>query len=101
MRQSCPVVVAKGIDHLAVRIKGIAREHEILIIENPPLARELYRLVDVDRMIPGEMFEAVVELFQQVAKLEAERGRVPDFMKRAEDKKQKVIKRYDDIKLKN
>ncbi|MDY5184453.1 flagellar biosynthesis protein FlhB [Helicobacter trogontum] len=95
--ESAPVVVAKGIDHLAVRIKGIAREHEILIIENPPLARELYRLVDVDRMIPGEMFEAVVELFQQVAKLEAERGRVPDFMKRAEDKKQKVIKRQSDI----
>lgn len=91
--ESAPVVVAKGIDHLAVRIKGIAREHEILIIENPPLARELYRLVDVDRMIPGEMFEAVVELFQQVAKLEAERGRIPDFMKKAEDKKRQAIKR--------
>ncbi len=86
--ESAPVVVAKGIDHLAIRIKGVAREHEILIIENPPLARELYRLVDVDRMIPAEMFEAVVELFQQVAKLEAERGRTPEFMKKVQERRQ-------------
>ncbi|RDU65290.1 flagellar biosynthesis protein FlhB [Helicobacter didelphidarum] len=85
-KESAPIVVAKGIDHLAVRIKGIAREHEILIIENPPLARELYRLVDVDRMIPVEMFEAVVELFKQVAVLEEQRGRMPGFMQKVEEK---------------
>ncbi len=87
-KEAAPVVVAKGIDHLAIRIKGVAREHEILIIENPPLARELYRLVDVDRMIPTEMFEAVVELFQQVARLEAERGRTPEFMKPIRERQQ-------------
>lgn len=80
-KDKAPVVVAKGIDNLAIRIKGIARENEIFIIENPPLARELYRLVDVDRMIPVEMFEAVVILFHEVARLEKERGRMPNFMK--------------------
>ncbi|RDU59690.1 EscU/YscU/HrcU family type III secretion system export apparatus switch protein, partial [Helicobacter sp. MIT 14-3879] len=85
-KEAAPVVVAKGIDHLAIRIKGIARENEILIVENPPLARELYRLVDVDRMIPPELFNAVVELFQYVAILERKRGREPEFMRKAQQK---------------
>ncbi|STQ86337.1 flagellar biosynthesis protein FlhB [Helicobacter muridarum] len=85
-KESAPVVVAKGIDHLAIRIKSIAREHEILIVENPPLARELYRIVDVDKMIPQELFSAVVELFQYVAILERKRGREPEFMRKAQQK---------------
>lgn len=87
-KEIAPVVVAKGIDHLAIRIKGIARDHDILIVENPPLARELYRLVDVDRMIPSEMFGAVVELFQHVARLEEQRGRIPKFLKTQEEGRQ-------------
>lgn len=86
-KESAPVVVAKGMDHLAIRIKGIAREHEIPVIENPPLARELYRLVDVDRMIPSEMFQAVLELFRQVVEIEARRGRTPEFIKKMEQNK--------------
>lgn len=53
-----PVVVAKGMDHLAIRIKGIAREHDIEIIENKTLARELYRDVKLNATIPEELFEA-------------------------------------------
>ncbi|RDU71334.1 flagellar biosynthesis protein FlhB [Helicobacter aurati] len=85
-KESAPVVVAKGIDHLAIRIKGIARENDILVVENPPLARELYRLVDVDRMIPQELFSAVVELFQYVAILERKRGKEPEFMRKAQQR---------------
>lgn len=80
-KEDAPVVVAKGIDHLAIRIKGIARENEVLIIENPPLARELYRIVDIDRMIPFEMFEAVIVVFKEVERLEKERGRIPTWLK--------------------
>ncbi|PAF50787.1 flagellar biosynthesis protein FlhB [Helicobacter sp. 13S00401-1] len=85
-KDPAPIVVAKGIDNLAIRIKGIAREHDIEIIENPPLARELYRVVDVSRTIPPTMFEAVVVLFHEVAKLEQAKGKVPNFMKNIKKK---------------
>ncbi|PAF47789.1 flagellar biosynthesis protein FlhB [Helicobacter sp. 12S02634-8] len=70
-----PVVIAKGIDHLAIRIKGIAREHDIEIIENPKLARELYKEVDLDEPIPRALFEAVAIIFAQVARLQQEKGK--------------------------
>lgn len=54
-----PIVVAKGIDLLAVKIKEIARNNNIPIREQPSLARELYRLTEVDDYIPEELFEAV------------------------------------------
>ncbi|WP_163555806.1 flagellar biosynthesis protein FlhB [Helicobacter suis] len=69
-KDPAPVVVAKGIDHLAIRIKGIAREHGVEIIENPQLARELYKEVDVDEVIPKVLFEAVAIVFAQVAHIE-------------------------------
>ena len=61
-----PVVIAKGVDHLAIRIKGIAREHQIEIIENPKLARTLYKQVDLEEPIPRALFQAVAEVFAQV-----------------------------------
>ncbi|MDO7252402.1 flagellar biosynthesis protein FlhB [Helicobacter cappadocius] len=70
-----PVVVAKGTDHLAIRIKGIAREHEIEIIENPKLARELYKEVDIDEPIPRTLFQAVAILFAEVAKIQQQKGK--------------------------
>lgn len=54
-----PIVVAKGTDLLAIRIKEIARQHNIPIREQPSLARELYKLTEVDDYIPEELFEAV------------------------------------------
>ncbi|MCE3038380.1 flagellar biosynthesis protein FlhB [Helicobacter anatolicus] len=61
-----PVVVAKGIDHLAIRIKGIAREHNIEIVENPKLARTLYKQVDLEEPIPHTLFEVVAAIFAQI-----------------------------------
>lgn len=61
-KHKAPVVVAKGTDLTALRIKSIAREHGIQIVENPPLARELYKLVDVDEMVPQELWQAVAEV---------------------------------------
>lgn len=57
-----PVVVAKGQDLIALRIKEIATEHEVMIYENPPLTRAMYKAVSVDQMIPPEFFEAVAEI---------------------------------------
>lgn len=70
-----PIVVAKGIDHLALRIKSIAREHEIQIIENPPLARELYARIEIDHPIEDDMFVAVATLLKEVIRLEQLQGK--------------------------
>ena len=57
-----PKVVAKGADLIALKIKEIAREHHVQIVENPPLARELYKNVEVDREIPEQFYQAVAEV---------------------------------------
>ena len=59
-----PVVVAKGQDILALRIREIAVEHDIPVIENVPLARALYKQVEVDQVIPQEFYQAVAELIR-------------------------------------
>ena len=59
---SCPVIVAKGKNWLALRIRDVAREHEIPIIENPPLARGLYQACDVGQAIPPDFYKAVAEV---------------------------------------
>ena len=64
-----PVVVAKGVDYMAQKIKEIAREDEIPIVENPPLARALYASVDIDEPIPTEHFKAVAEVIGYVMQL--------------------------------
>ena len=61
-----PVVVAKGEDHLALKIKEVAREHNIEIVENKPLARALYHSVDIDEEIPQELYQAVAEVLAYV-----------------------------------
>jgi flagellar biosynthetic protein FlhB len=61
-----PVVVAKGVDHLAFRIREIAREHGVMVVPDPPLARTLYASVDVDRQIPEDLFQAVAQLLAYV-----------------------------------
>ena len=68
-----PIVVAKGADNLALKIKGIAKEHDVIIIENKPLARTLYKVTEVDREIPFEMYKAVAELLGLVYRLERKR----------------------------
>ena len=64
-----PVVVAKGEDFLAKRIKDLARESNVEIVENKPLARMLYYNVDVDAEIPPELYQAVAEVLAYVYSL--------------------------------
>ena len=68
-----PVVVAKGVDHLAQRIREIATEHSVPLIENRPLARSLYDQVDIDEQIPAEFYRAVAEIIHYLNS----RGRLP------------------------
>ena len=67
-QDEAPRVIAKGIDHMAIRIKEIAREHDVMIVENPPLARDLYKSVEVGDYIPQRLFKAVAEVLAYVYK---------------------------------
>lgn len=64
-----PIVVAKGVDDLALRIREVAKEHNIVIMPNPPLARTLFDTVEVDEMVPPEQYKAVAEIISYVFKL--------------------------------
>lgn len=64
-----PVVVAMGADIIAQKIKEVAREAEVPIVENPPLARALYATAELDRPIPSEHYRAVAEIISYVFKL--------------------------------
>ena len=57
-----PICVAKGVDALAMRIREVAKEHDVPIVENVPLARALYAAVDIDEAIPREHFEAAAKI---------------------------------------
>ena len=61
-----PIVIAKGEDYLAQKIKAVAKEHRIEIVENKPLARMLYANVEVGSRIPPELFQAVAEVLAYV-----------------------------------
>jgi flagellar biosynthetic protein FlhB len=68
-KHRAPVVLAKGARLLAERIKEIAREHDIPIVENPPLAQALYYTVDVGQEIPIDLYRAVAEILAFVYRL--------------------------------
>ncbi|EGO63165.1 flagellar biosynthesis protein FlhB [Acetonema longum] len=66
---NAPLVVAKGQDFLAERIKDLARQHGVVIVENKPLARTLYATTEVGESIPTELYQAVAEVLAYVYKL--------------------------------
>jgi flagellar biosynthetic protein FlhB len=70
---NAPVVVAKGKDLIALKIREIAQEHAIPIIENPPVARALFDSVEIDQEIPSEYYKAVADIIRLVMKLKARR----------------------------
>ncbi|MCD7825322.1 MAG: flagellar biosynthesis protein FlhB [Clostridiaceae bacterium] len=65
-KYDAPIVVAKGADYLANRIKDIARENKIEIVENKPLARMLYHNVEIGEQIPPELYQMVAEVLAYV-----------------------------------
>lgn len=68
-KMDAPKLVAKGINEVALRIRELAREHDITIVENPPLARVLFDAVDIDDYIPQEHYKAVAEVISYVFRL--------------------------------
>jgi flagellar biosynthetic protein FlhB len=64
-----PVCVAKGMDAVALKIREIAAEHRIPLVENPPLARALHATVEIDQAIPPEHYKAVAEVIGYVTRL--------------------------------
>jgi flagellar biosynthetic protein FlhB len=64
-----PVCVAKGVDAVALKIREVAAEHAIPVVENPPLARALHATVEVDQPIPIEHYKAVAEVIGYVMRL--------------------------------
>lgn len=65
-KYDAPVVIAKGADYLAQKIKDVARENDIEIVENKPLARMLYHNVDIGNQIPPELYQMVAEVLAYV-----------------------------------
>ncbi len=61
-KYDAPIVIAKGEDYLAARIKEVARENDIEIVENKPLARMLYANVEIGEVVPPELYQAVAEV---------------------------------------
>ncbi|NME82757.1 fused FliR family export protein/FlhB family type III secretion system protein [Clostridium sp. SM-530-WT-3G] len=64
-----PKVVAKGADYLALKIKSLAKDKDVPIVENKPLARMMYDMVEVDQEIPHELYQGVAEILAVVMKL--------------------------------
>jgi flagellar biosynthesis protein FlhB len=69
-----PKCVAKGADAVALRIREMAKKHDVPIVENPPLARALFASVEIDETIPGEHFKAVAEVIGFVMRLKRGAG---------------------------
>ena len=66
---NAPVCVAKGADLIARKIREVAGDHNIPIVENPPLARALHATVEIDQEIPPEHYQAVAEVIGYVMRL--------------------------------
>jgi flagellar biosynthetic protein FlhB len=66
---NAPLCLAKGMDSVALRIRQIAEEHRIPVVENPPLARTLHKVVEIDEEIPPEHYKAVAEVIGYVMRL--------------------------------
>jgi flagellar biosynthesis protein FlhB len=71
---NAPVCLAKGIDALALKIREVAAQHNIPIVENPLLARTLHATVEVEQEIPAEHYRAVAEVIGYVMRLRQRRG---------------------------
>ena len=74
---AAPKLVGKGVDDIAMRIREVADENKIPIVENPPLARAIYAAVELDQEIPPKYYQAVAEVISYVFRLTGRLARQP------------------------
>lgn len=74
-KDSAPSVSAKGVDYMALQVRKIAEENDVPIVENPPLARNLYDNVEIDETIPEDMYRAVAEIIAYLEVLEMKKAK--------------------------
>jgi len=74
-KMAAPICVAKGVDALALRIRAVAEENKVPVVENPPLARALYATVELDEVVPPEQYRAVAQVIGYVMRLTGARPR--------------------------
>ncbi len=74
-QMAAPICVAKGLDIIALRIRAVAEEHKVPVIENPALARALYASAEIDREISPDNYKAVAEVISFVMRLKAKKKR--------------------------
>lgn len=72
-KNSAPKLVAKGAENLAIKIKDVARENNVPIIENKPLARLIYKKVEIEHEIPQDMYQAVAEILVVIFKMKGKK----------------------------
>jgi flagellar biosynthetic protein FlhB len=72
-KMQSPKLVAKGKDLIAERIKQVAREHDVPIVENPPVARAVYDSIDIGEFIPQELFKPIAEILAYIYKLKGKK----------------------------
>jgi len=68
-QMEAPKVVAKGTDFIAQKIKLIAKEHDVMMVENRPLARAMYDQVEIGDQVPEQFFKAVAEILAYVYRM--------------------------------
>jgi flagellar biosynthetic protein FlhB len=73
-KTAAPVCVAKGVDAVALRIRAVAEENDVPVVENPPLARALHATVEIDEPVPPEQYKAVAQVIGYVMRL---KGQLP------------------------
>lgn len=90
-----PIVVAKGVDIMAMQIRTIAREHEVPILQAPPLARALHHTTEIDEEIPAALYLAVAQVLAYIFKLRTD----PRWNKRKKEHKINDLPIPDDMKF--
>lgn len=85
-RDQAPIVVAKGVDHMALKIRELAKHHKIERIESPPLTRAVYYSTEIGQEVPSQLYMAIAQILAYVFQLRRYRsgygerpGRIPDF----------------------
>ena len=74
LAMGAPKLIAKGAGNIAEKIKAIAREHDVPVVENKELARNLYKMVEIGQEIPVMLYHAVAEILAYIYKLKGHRA---------------------------